>query len=139
MTDPILFRPILFLPKLDFYKEEIVGKNVVLFVSGSNNDLTRMTDIEIMSDIYQGLRFYILINFSARQGALKIFLTEVLSEEDEVINIEYTKGSMQMGPALVGLRCPSFQNFNQIAQKLFELNLWFKLLSPDDEVYKLML
>ena len=31
---------------LDFYKEEIVGKNVVCIISGSNNDITRTAEIK---------------------------------------------------------------------------------------------
>ena len=43
---------------LDFYKNEIKGKNVVCVVSGSNNDITRMEDIKERSLLYEGLKHY---------------------------------------------------------------------------------
>ena len=104
--------------QLDFYKEDIKGKNVVCLISGSNNDLTRMTDIETRSEIYIGHRYYLIINFSLKPGALKYFLTSILSDKDEVIMIEYTKGNMQLGPAVVGLQCQSKENFHLIQEKL---------------------
>lgn len=36
---------------LDFYKEQIEGKNVVCILSGSNNDITRMQEIKERFDV----------------------------------------------------------------------------------------
>jgi hypothetical protein len=46
---------------------------------------------------------------------------------------------MQIGPALVGINCANIENFRKITEKMAELNLWFKLLKTDDEIFKLML
>lgn len=37
---------------LDKFKEVIKGKTVVCLISGSNNDLGRMTDIRMLSEIH---------------------------------------------------------------------------------------
>ena len=63
---------------LDFYKEEIKGKNVVCIVSGSNNDITRTEEIRERSLLYEGLKHYFIINFPQRPGALKEFVNDVL-------------------------------------------------------------
>lgn len=39
---------------LDYFKPEIKGKTVVCLISGSNNDLGRMTDIRMFSEIHKG-------------------------------------------------------------------------------------
>ena len=40
---------------LDYIKDEIKGKTVVCVVSGSNNDIGRMADIRMLSQINKGL------------------------------------------------------------------------------------
>lgn len=37
---------------LEFKKNEIVGKNVICILSGSNNDLSRLPEVRIRSCIY---------------------------------------------------------------------------------------
>jgi threonine dehydratase len=89
---------------LDHFAQEIKGKNVVCLISGGNNDLGRMHDIRVFSEIYQGIRYYILVDFFMKAGAIKQFLTDCLGPDDEVIKMEYTrKNNREKGPALVGL------------------------------------
>lgn len=45
-----------------------------------------------------------MINFFRKPGALKEFLTEIISEHDDVLRVEYTrKNNREKGPALVGI------------------------------------
>lgn len=37
---------------LEYKKEEIIGKNVICILSGSNNDLSRLPEVRIRSSIY---------------------------------------------------------------------------------------
>ena len=54
---------------LDFYTEEIKGKNVVCVVSGSNNDITRTAEIKERALLYTNLKHYFIIKFPQRAGA----------------------------------------------------------------------
>ena len=63
---------------LDHFSSELKGKNIVCLISGGNNDLGRMHDIKIFSEIYQGLRYYLLVNFFMKSGAIKQFFTDCL-------------------------------------------------------------
>jgi threonine dehydratase len=40
---------------LDYFKKEIRGRTVVCLISGSNNDLGRMQDIRMLSEMEKGL------------------------------------------------------------------------------------
>lgn len=37
---------------LEFVKDRIVGKNVVCILSGSNNDISRLPEVRLRSQIY---------------------------------------------------------------------------------------
>ena len=50
---------------LDFFKEEIKGKNVTCIISGGNNDITRMEEIKERALLYSGLKHYFIIRFPA--------------------------------------------------------------------------
>ncbi|MFY9377236.1 MAG: threonine ammonia-lyase IlvA, partial [Peptococcia bacterium] len=63
---------------LDFYREQIRGKDVVCIISGGNNDIERMQEIKERSLLYEGLKHYFIVNFPQRPGALKEFVAEVL-------------------------------------------------------------
>jgi threonine dehydratase len=56
---------------LEYFKEEIRGRTIVCLISGSNNDLGRMQDIRMLSEMHKGLQYYLLINFFMKPGALK--------------------------------------------------------------------
>ncbi|GAW90493.1 threonine dehydratase [Flavobacterium psychrophilum] len=76
---------------LDFYKDKIKEKNVVCIVSGSNNDITRTEEIRERSLLYEGLKHYFIINFPQRPGALKEFVNEVLSPNDDITYFQFSK------------------------------------------------
>lgn len=74
-----------------------------------------MTDIKILSRVEEGYQYYMLVDFYQKPGALKEFIIQCLSPEDEVLNIEYTKKSnRERGPAIVGIECPKPSNFEKI-------------------------
>jgi threonine dehydratase len=75
---------------LDYYKDELAGKNVVCLVSGSNNDITRTAEIRERSLLYEGLKHYFIIRFPQRAGALKDFLN-VLGPEDDIATLNTLK------------------------------------------------
>jgi threonine dehydratase len=68
--DAIVLEPAgaLSIAALDFYRDEIRGKNVVCIVSGSNNDITRTEEIKERSLLYEGSEtlFYCSLSTAGR-------------------------------------------------------------------------
>lgn len=104
---------------LDLYKEQIVGKNVVCIVSGSNNDITRTEEIKERAMLYKGLKHYFIVKFPQRPGALKEFVLSVLGVSDDITFFEYTKrNSRETASAIVGIEVPSFSDFEGLLQRM---------------------
>ena len=76
---------------LNHYKNEIKGKNVICIVSGGNNDINRMKEIEERSLLFEDMKHYFIVNFPQRPGALREFVNEVLGPNDDITKFEYLK------------------------------------------------
>ena len=76
---------------LELYKKKFKNKNVVCLICGSNNDITRMSEIKEKALLYSNLKHYFLIKLPQRAGALKEFVSEVLGPNDDITHFEYTK------------------------------------------------
>ena len=50
---------------LELMKDEIVGKNVVCLLSGSNNDISRLPEIRLRCKLYEGKEAYYVISSSS--------------------------------------------------------------------------
>jgi len=71
---------------------------------------------------------------------LREFLTTCLTDEDEITNIEYTKKvNREKGPAFVCIEVPRRENFNVIQEKIKNMNIAYKIIEPNDELYNLLL
>ena len=121
---------------LDFFKEEIKGKNVVCVVSGGNNDITRTEEIKERSLLYEGLKHYFIVNFPQRAGALKEFVNEVLSPTDDITHFEYTKkNSREKGPALVGIELKNRADFDGLVKRMADRNFNCEYINDRPEFY----
>lgn len=76
---------------LEAHKDEIKGKTVVCIISGGNNDINRMKEIEERSLLYEKMKHYFIFNFPQRPGALKEFVNDVLGPNDDITKFEYLK------------------------------------------------
>jgi len=124
---------------LDFFKDEIKGKNVVCIVSGSNNDITRTEEIKERSLVYEGLKHYFMIQFPQRPGALKAFVTEVLGPEDDITYFQFSKkNSRESGPVVVGIELKNKEDFQVICDKLNALNFTFEYLNNNPTLFGLL-
>ena len=104
---------------LDQYKNEIIGKNVVCIVSGSNNDITRMEEIKEKALLYNGLKHYFLVKFPQRSGALREFVVNILGKDDDITHFEYTKKNYkEKGSAVVGLEIKNEKSLEKLIQKM---------------------
>ncbi len=104
---------------LDQYKNEIIGKNVVCIVSGSNNDITRMEEIKEKALLHNGLKHYFLVKFPQRSGALRDFVVNILGKDDDITHFEYTKKNYkEKGSAVVGLEIKNEKSLEKLIQKM---------------------
>lgn len=128
------------LAALDFYREQIKGKNVVCIISGGNNDIDRMQEIKERSLIYEGLKHYFTINFPQRAGALREFLDEVLGPTDDITRFEYTKKhNKDNGPALVGIELKHREDYEPLIERMHKKGIVYLELNKDPVLFNLLI
>ena len=121
---------------LDFYKEEIKGKNVVCIVSGSNNDIERTEEIKERSLLYEGLKHYFMIQFPQRPGALKEFVNKILNKDDDITFFQFTKkNNRESAPALVGLELKNKEDIHSIKSRMKEHGFEYSYLNEKEDLY----
>lgn len=122
---------------LDFYAEEIKGKNVICIVSGSNNDITRTAEIKERAMLYSGLKHYFIIRFPQRAGALKEFVVEILGPQDDITHFEYTKKhNRENGPAIVGVELKNSSDLEPLVARMKERNFYGDYLNDKPDLFQ---
>ena len=125
---------------LDFYKEKIKEKEVVCLLCGSNNDITRMSEIKEKALLYADLKHYFLIKLPQRAGALKEFLTEILGPKDDITHFEYTKKNYrETGTAIVGIECLDKKQLPRLIKKMKERGFFSDYLNNKDDIRQMLL
>ena len=125
---------------LDFYKEKIKEKEVVCLLCGSNNDITRMSEIKEKALLYADLKHYFLIKLPQRAGALKEFLTEILGPKDDITHFEYTKKNYrETGTAIVGIECLDKKQLPRLIKKMKEKGFFSDYLNNKDDIRQMLL
>ena len=115
---------------------QLKGKNVVVMVSGGNNDIVRMAEIKERSMLYEGLKQYFIIDFPQRAGALREFLTKVLGPQDDICFFEYAKKTnRENGPAVIGIELKAKDDFDALLQRMEEFKFDYKLLNGDQKLF----
>ncbi len=123
---------------LDFYKEQIKGKNVVCIISGGNNDITRTEDIKERSLLYEGLKHYFIINFPQRAGALRDFLNQVLNDHCDISYFTYIrKNNRENGPAMIGLELKEKGDYDALIQRMKDNNIQFQTVNDKPMLYEM--
>lgn len=122
---------------LDYKKEEIKGKTVVAIISGGNNDLNRMQEIRERSLMFEGLKYYFLVKFPQRAGALKEFVDEILGPNDDITRFEYAKkNARETGPALIGIELKFKSDFEGLINRLNKKQIVYTLLNDDPILFE---
>ena len=125
---------------LENIKDQIMGKTVVCIISGGNNDLLRYPEILERSLVYQGKKYYFLIDFAQKPGQLKKFVNHVLGPTDDIVLFEYVKkNNKEKGPALVGVEFKNRKNLPPILTKLKEYNFNFKMIEDKELLYSYLI
>ena len=139
--DAIVLEPAgaLSIAALDFYRDEIKGKNVVCIVSGSNNDITRTEEIKERSLLYEGLKHYFIVRFPQRAGALRTFVDVVLGPTDDITHFEYSKKTnREKGPAVIGIEVQKKDDFNGLIQRMEENGFIYEYLNEQQDLFQVL-
>ena len=124
---------------LDLLQEEIKGKTVICVISGGNNDINRMGEIEERSLVYEGLKHYFVVNFPQRPGALKEFVSEVLGPDDDITRFEYTKKiNRGTGPVVIGILLKEPAALAQLLENLAKFDPEYINLRDNASLYTLL-
>lgn len=124
---------------LDFYADEIKGKNVVCVVSGSNNDITRTAEIKERALLYANLKHYFIVKFPQRAGALREFVVNILGPTDDITHFEYTKkNNRENGAAVIGLELQSPDDLKPLIDKMKEGNYYKEYLNDQPELFQFL-
>lgn len=124
---------------LDLLQEEIRGKTVICVISGGNNDINRMGEIEERSLVYEGLKHYFVVNFPQRPGALKEFVSEVLGRDDDITRFEYTKKiNRGTGPVVIGILLKEPEALTQLLANLAKFDPEYINLRDNASLYTLL-
>lgn len=112
------------------------GKRVVCIVSGSNNDITRMAEIQERALLYRDLKHYFLIQFPQRPGALKTFVSHILGAKDDITYFQFSKkNNREIGPAVVGIEVEEFQQLKRLKDRLDSNGFQYEYLNDNPSLF----
>ncbi len=125
---------------LDYYADQIRGKNVVCVVSGSNNDITRTEEIKERSLLFEGLKHYFIVRFPQRPGSLRDFVEKVLGPNDDISHFEYTKkNNREKGPAFVGIELTDKNDFDGLVRRMTENGFVHEYLNEKPDLFQYLI
>lgn len=124
---------------LEDHQAEIKGKTVICVISGGNNDINRMHEIEERSLIYEGLKHYFLVNFPQRPGTLKEFVTDILGPNDDITKFEYTKKANRgSGPVVIGVLLADKADSQKLKERMAEFDPSYIALNDNQMLFTLL-
>lgn len=124
---------------LEQMRAEIKGKTVVCVVSGGNNDINRMKEMEERSLMFEGLQHYFIVNFPQRPGALKEFVSRVLGPNDDITKFEYTKKvNRGQGPVIIGVLLEQKNEYAAMIERLHVFDPQYMSVNDNAMLYNLL-
>ncbi|AUC92462.1 threonine ammonia-lyase IlvA [Streptococcus suis] len=124
---------------LEVVKDQIKGQTICCIISGGNNDINRMPEMEERALIYEGIKHYFVVNFPQRPGALREFVNEILGPNDDITRFEYIKRANKgTGPVLIGIALGDKKDYVQFISRLEEFDPQYINLHENDSLYKML-
>ncbi|BDD39445.1 threonine dehydratase [Streptococcus ruminantium] len=124
---------------LDVIKDQIKGQTICCIISGGNNDINRMPEMEERALIYEGIKHYFVVNFPQRPGALREFVNDILGPNDDITRFEYIKRANKgTGPVLIGIALENKADYTQFIERLEEFDPQYINLHENDSLYKML-
>lgn len=124
---------------LEVIKDEIKGKTIVCIISGGNNDINRMPEMEERALIYDGIKHYFVVNFPQRPGALREFVNDILGPNDDITRFEYIKRANKgKGPVLIGIALSDKNDYDVLLERLSEFDPSYINLNGNETLYNML-
>ncbi|HEL9633681.1 TPA: threonine ammonia-lyase IlvA [Streptococcus suis] len=124
---------------LEVIKDKIKGQTVCCIISGGNNDINRMPEMEERALIYEGIKHYFVVNFPQRPGALREFVNDILGPNDDITRFEYIKRANKgTGPVLIGIALGNKEDYVQFLSRLEDFDPQYINLHENDSLYKML-
>lgn len=124
---------------LEVLREYIKGKTVCCIISGGNNDINRMPEMEERALIYDGIKHYFVVNFPQRPGALREFVTDILGPNDDITRFEYIKrASKGTGPVLIGIALGDKHDYAGLISRMEAFDPSYINLRGNETLYSLL-
>ncbi|MBM7637097.1 threonine ammonia-lyase IlvA [Streptococcus saliviloxodontae] len=124
---------------LEVMKDDIVGKTVVCVISGGNNDINRMPEMEERALIYDGVKHYFVVNFPQRPGALREFVNDILGPNDDITRFEYIKRANKgTGPVLIGVTLSDKNDYAGLIDRLSVFDPSYINLHGNETLYNML-
>lgn len=116
------------------------GSDVVVVLSGGNNDVSRYAEVVERSLVDEGRKHYFLVNFPQEPGALRAFLERVLGPDDDIVLFEYVKRSNRdTGPALVGLELGNPGELASLLARMTDSRMVVERIPADSSAYRFLI
>ncbi|HFI0420861.1 TPA: threonine ammonia-lyase IlvA [Streptococcus suis] len=124
---------------LEVVKDKIKGQTICCIISGGNNDINRMPEMEERALIYEGIKHYFVVNFPQRPGALREFVNDILGPNDDITRFEYIKRANKgTGPVLIGIALANKEDYNRFLSRLEDFDPQYINLHENDSLYKML-
>ncbi|HEM5201314.1 TPA: threonine ammonia-lyase IlvA [Streptococcus suis] len=124
---------------LEVVKDQIKGQTICCIISGGNNDINRMPEMEERALIYEGIKHYFVVNFPQRPGALREFVNDILGPNDDITRFEYIKRANKgTGPVLIGIALGDKTDYTQFISRLEGFDPQYINLHENDSLYKML-
>ncbi len=124
---------------LEVVKDQVKGQTICCIISGGNNDINRMPEMEERALIYEGIKHYFVVNFPQRPGALREFVNDILGPNDDITRFEYIKRANKgTGPVLIGIALGDKTDYTQFISRLEEFDPQYINLHENDSLYKML-
>ncbi|HFI0150207.1 TPA: threonine ammonia-lyase IlvA [Streptococcus suis] len=124
---------------LEVIKEQIKGQTICCIISGGNNDINRMPEMEERALIYEGIKHYFVVNFPQRPGALREFVNDILGPNDDITRFEYIKRANKgTGPVLIGIALGNKADYTRFINRLEAFDPQYINLHENDSLYKML-
>jgi len=119
---------------------DLENKNVVIVLSGGNNDISRYNEIMRLNLEYMGLLHYFMIEFSQSPGQLKHFINNILDEETDIIHFEYIKKTNRFkGKVLIGFQLNNEKSITTLVNNLNINNILYEKIEYNDIYYDFLI
>lgn len=124
---------------LEVLSEFIKGKTICCIISGGNNDINRMPEMEERALIYDGIKHYFIVNFPQRPGALREFVNDILGPNDDITRFEYIKrASKGTGPVLIGIALADKHDYASLINRVEQFDPSFINLNGNETLYNML-